>query len=62
MDNKKVIDINIKKNLAKKQLKKYVYSLRINTEQRQLLVKNAEIKKELDKLVKWYLEIYLKEL
>ena len=54
MDNKKIIEFK-----SKKQLKKYVYSIRINTEQRQLLVKNTDIKKELDKLVRWYLEIYL---
>lgn len=55
MDNKKIIDINYKKNL-----KKYVYSIRINAEQRQLLKKNIEIKKELDRIVIDYLEIYLK--
>lgn len=54
MDNKKVIEFK-----SKKQLKKYVYSIRINAEQRQLLVKNTEIKKELDKMVIQYLEIYL---
>ena len=57
MDNKKVIDINYKKNL-----KKYVYSIRINKSQRELLVKNDWIKKDLDKLVRDYLNNYLQDL
>ena len=36
---------DIKEKTDKKDLKKFVYSIRINAEQRQLLVKNAEIKK-----------------
>lgn len=63
VDNKD-IDINIKNTIKEKtgnkNLKKYVYSLRINTEQRQLLKHNPEIKSELDKLVVQYLNIYLK--
>ena len=60
MDNKKIIDINYKKNLGKKNLKKYVYSIRINAEQRQLLKRSPDVKKALDRMVIEYLEIYLK--
>lgn len=44
----------------KKELKKFVYSIRITSEQKQLLKKNDWIKKELDKIVINYLKIYLK--
>jgi len=43
----------------RKKLKKFVYSIRITTEQRQLLKKNLWIKIQLDQLVRDYLKIYL---
>ena len=43
----------------KKQLKKYIYSLRINTEQRALLKHNEFIKKDLDRFIIQYLNSFL---
>lgn len=45
--------------MVKTELKRYVYSLRITKSQRELLVKNGWIKKELDKIVLEYLNNYL---
>ncbi|MBC2460393.1 hypothetical protein [Clostridium beijerinckii] len=43
----------------KKELKKFVYSIRLTKRQKELLKKNEWIKKELDKIVIDYLNIYL---
>lgn len=43
----------------KKELKKFVYSIRLTKRQKELLKKNPEIKKDLDKIVLDYLNIYL---
>lgn len=45
--------------MDKRELKQYVYSIRITKSQRELLVKNDWIKKELDKMVLEYLNNYL---
>lgn len=50
-------DINVKTDT--KDLKKFVYSIRLTKAEHQLLKKNEFIKKELDKLIKDYLKIYL---
>ena len=42
-----------------KDLKKFVYAIRITKNERDLLKKNLEIKLELDKIVRDYLKIYL---
>jgi len=44
----------------RKLLKRFVYSIRITKEEKDILKKNEWIKNELDKLVKDYLSIYLK--
>ena len=51
-------EIEYKKD--KRDLKKYVYSIRLTKSQRDLLKKNELIKKELDKIILDYLNIYLK--
>ena len=45
-------------NNCKQDLKKYVYSLRINLEQRTLLKNNDCIKKDLDKFIIQYLNSF----
>ncbi|WP_205448241.1 hypothetical protein [Clostridium botulinum] len=42
----------------KKEKKDYVYSIRINKTQRELLKKNQSIKKQLDQMVMEFFEIY----
>lgn len=44
----------------KRDLKTSTYSIRITSEQKQLLKKNDWIKEELDKIVRDYLKIYSK--
>jgi hypothetical protein len=51
-----------KKIIDKKELKKFVYSIRITSEQRDLIKNNECIKKELDRMVINYINIYLKDL
>lgn len=46
-------------NKAKKELKKFVYSIRLTKRQKKLLKENEWIKKELDKMVLDYINIYL---
>ncbi|MEW9939999.1 hypothetical protein AB2T96_20880 [Clostridium butyricum] len=43
----------------KKELKKFVYSIRLTKRQKEILKKNTWIKKELDKIVMDYINIYL---
>ncbi|NOW87974.1 hypothetical protein B0H39_006005 [Clostridium beijerinckii] len=43
----------------KKELKKYVYSIRLTKKQKELLKNNLWIKNELDKLILEYLNIYI---
>ena len=45
----------------KSQKNNYVYSLRINKEQMELLKRNKEIKEDLNKYVKEYLDSFLKD-
>lgn len=45
-------------NKNKKDLKKFVYSIRITKSDKNLLKNNDWIKKELDKIVRDYLKIY----
>lgn len=45
-------------NKNKKDLKKFVYSIRITKSDKNLLKNNDWIKKELDKMVRDYLKIY----
>lgn len=42
-----------------KELKKYVYSIRLTKKQKELLKNNEWIKKELDKLILEYINTYL---
>jgi hypothetical protein len=44
----------------RKKLKQFVYSIRITKDENQLLKKNKNIKKELNEIVRQYLEAYLK--
>lgn len=46
---------------GKQPLKKYVYSIRLTKEQRDLLKNNEWIKRELDEMILKYLNIYLSE-
>lgn len=46
-------------NKKKKELKKFTYGKRITKKQYDLLKKNESIKKELDKIVDDYINIYL---
>lgn len=45
--------------MDKVELKKYVYSIRINTKMRKLLKDNPQIKKDLDTFIIQYLNAYL---
>ena len=42
-----------------KELKKYVYSIRLTKKQKELLKNNEWIKKELDKIILEYINAYL---
>lgn len=44
---------------TEQELKRYVYSIRLTKSQKDLLIKNEWIKKELDKIVIDYINIYL---
>lgn len=45
-------------NKDKKELKKFVYAIRITKRENDLLKKNEWIKKELDSMIRNYLKIY----
>lgn len=47
-------------NKSKKQFKKFTYGIRITKQQYDLLKKNKDIKKDLDKFVMDYLNVFLK--
>lgn len=47
-------------NKNKKDLKSSVYSIRVTSEQKQILKKNDWIKNDLDKMVRDFLKIYSK--
>lgn len=45
--------------MKRKKPKQFVYSIKITKEENQLLKKNIDLKKELDEIVKKYLNTYL---